>query len=434
MDFLQYRALHIHPAHCLKGTATPPASKSYSARAVLAAALAPGRSEIDNIATSQNVMAMIDSCQALGAEVEFAETDRLVITGSDRQQDGVTVNPGNSGVVLRLLMGATAVLRQTTFMTPFTDSLGSRSNSEMVQALRTLGVEVTAGQDGRLPITLDGSSIHGGEVSISSRRSSQFLSGLLFLGGLMDEPLTVTVPDELKAQAPVHTTLNVLRDTGVEVMSADDFMSFRVAANTRFESAHHRVGSDPASTAALLALASAVASTVDIAHNGMEELDGVLEYLQDMGVSLDLGERSVRVRGGGTLQPLDFDGAKAPDAVLPLAALAAHADGTSRFYNIEHIRYKECDRISDFLRELERAGIAAEEKQDELIVHGSANGVQGGVTVDSHYDHAVVMAMSLVALRSRDGLTINDSQYVAQTYPGFFEQLQRIGGSVTARN
>ncbi|MEJ8647135.1 3-phosphoshikimate 1-carboxyvinyltransferase [Streptomyces sp. MS1.AVA.3] len=431
MDFLQYKALHVHAANHLKGRATPPASKSYSARAVLAAALAPGKSEIDNIANSQNVRAMIDSCQVLGAGIEFSQPDRLVVTGGERQQDGATVNPGNSGVVLRLLMGATAILRQTTFITPYADSLGRRSNSEMVDALRTLGVEVRVAEEGRLPLTLDGTHVHGGEVGVNSRRSSQFLSGLLFLGGLLDEQLTVTVPDELKAPAPVHTTLNVLRSTGVGVTAADDLMSFTVDPASRFRPTHHRVGSDPASTAALLAIVSAVDSTVDIEHHGLEELDGVLDHLQAMGVSIDVGEESLRVSGGGELTPVDFDGSLAPDAVLPLAALAAHADGTSRFRNIEHIRYKECDRISDFRRELERAGIAAEEKRDELIVHGSPRGVAGGVTVDSHYDHAVVMAMSLVALRSRDGLTITDPQYVAQTYPGFFEQLQRVGGSVT---
>ncbi|SOE09634.1 3-phosphoshikimate 1-carboxyvinyltransferase [Streptomyces sp. 2323.1] len=431
MDFLQYKALHVHAAKNLKGSVTPPASKSYSARAVLAAALAPGKSEIDNIANSQNVRAMIDSCKVLGAGIEFSRPDHLVVTGVERQKDGATVNPGNSGVVLRLLMGATATLRQTTFITPYADSLGRRSNSEMVDALRTLGVEVQAAEEGRLPITLDGTHVHGGEVSVNSRRSSQFLSGLLFLGGLLDEQLTVTVPDELKAPAPVHTTLNVLRSTGVGVTAADDLMTFTLDPDSRFQPTHHRVGSDPASTAALLAIASAVDSTVDIEHHGLEELDGVLDHLQSMGVSIEVGKESLRVRGGGELTPVDFDGSLAPDAVLPLAALAAHADGTSRFRNIEHIRYKECDRISDFRRELERAGIAAEEKRDELVVHGSPQGVAGGVTVDSHYDHAVVMAMSLVALRSRDGLTITDPQYVAQTYPGFFEQLQRIGGSVT---
>ncbi|OEU88204.1 hypothetical protein DB35_17615 [Streptomyces abyssalis] len=433
MSFLRNKTLHIHPAQNLKGTIRPPASKSYSARAVLAAALAPGRSRIDNVAPSHNVRAMIDACAGLGAEIESDEPGRLVLSGTRRWRDGVTVDPGNSGIVLRLLMGATAVRRRTTFVTPYAQSLGRRGNSEMVDALRTLGVCVTTADDeGRLPVTLDGSDIHGGDVAVNSRRSSQFLSGLLYLGGLLDEPLTVTVPDELKAPAPVLTTLSVLRDAGIQVETSHDLTRYAVTRGTGFQPGHHQVGSDPASTAALLALAAAVDSDVDVEHNGLEELDGVLDHLRRAGVALDAGTSTIHVRGGGVITPVDFDGAKAPDAVLPLAALAAHADGTSRFHNIEHIRYKECDRISDFRQELLNAGIESEERHDELIVHGSPEGVPGNVTVDSHYDHAVVMAMSLVALRSRSGLTINEPQYVAQTYPGFFEHLQRIGGTVTA--
>ena len=433
MDLLQYNQLHVHPASELNGTVTPPPAKSYSARAILAATLAPGRSRIDNVAWSNNVRAMMECCEALGARLEPAGPSDIEITGVARLNDGVTLSPGNSGIVLRLLMGATATNRGITFMTPFVDSLGRRANSELVDALRQLGVVVSAnGSDGRLPITLDGTAAHGGDLQISGRRSSQFLSGLLYLGGLLDEPLSITVTDELKSKSMVATTLTVLDTAGVRVTADPDLMRHHVEPGTRFQPAHYVCGSDPASTAGLLAVAAAVKSTVELRHHGLQELGGVLDYLRDIGVSVTASDSALQVNGGADLRPMDFDGSQAPDAVLPLAALAAHADGTSRFYNIEHIRYKECDRISDFRRELERAGIDCDEKRDELIIHGSSRGVPGDVVVESHYDHAVVLAMTVVALRSQSGLTIKDPQYVAQTYPEFFQDLQNIGGTVTA--
>jgi 3-phosphoshikimate 1-carboxyvinyltransferase len=432
MDLLQYNHLHIHPVAELKGSLTPPSAKSYSARAVLAAALAEGTSRIDNVAWSNNVRAMMECCTALGADLVPTASGDLDVTGVARFKDGVTLSPGNSGIVLRLLMGAVATNRGVTFLTPYVDSLGRRGNSEMVDALRQLGVAVTArGGNGCLPITIDGTSVHGGDVSISGRRSSQFLSGLLFLGGLLDEPLSIVVTDELMSKPMVETTLRVLATAGVQVSAEADLMRYYVEPGTRFRPAHYACGSDPASTAGLLAVAASVNSTVDLNHNGLDELGGVLDYLRAMGVSLSVSESAVRVTGGGELRPQDFDGSTAPDAVLPLAALAANADGTSRFYNIEHIRYKECDRISDFRRELTRAGVSSDEKRDELIIHGSSRGVAGNVVVESHYDHAVVLAMSVIALRSQRGLIIKDPQYVAQTYPKFFTDLQRIGGTVT---
>ncbi|WP_246496855.1 3-phosphoshikimate 1-carboxyvinyltransferase [Sphaerisporangium rubeum] len=431
MDALQYNQIHVAPANRLAGAITPPASKSSSARAVLAAALAPGRSHVVNVATSNNVRAMMDCCRALGAEITDTGTG-VEIVGPEELTAGTTLCPGNSGIVLRLLMGATALTRDVTFITPYVESLGRRSNSEMVGALRELGVLCTStGPDDRLPITLDGSATHGGHVAISGRRSSQFLSGLLYLGGLLGEELTVTVKDQLKARPMVRTTLDVLRNAGVDVRASDDLMEFHVDGRQRFQPARHVVGSDPASTAALLALAASVESEIRLENCVLEELGGVLDYLREIGVDLVQDGTTLTVRGGGPLKPMDFDGSIAPDAVLPLAALAAHADGTSRFYNIEHLRYKECDRISDFRHELRTAGVDADERRDELIVHGSSEGVRGGVVVDSHYDHGVVFAMTLVALRSEDGLTIRNPQYAGQTYPKFFDDLGRLGVTVT---
>jgi 3-phosphoshikimate 1-carboxyvinyltransferase len=432
MNPLHGKQVHIHPVTRLAGAITPPASKSSSTRAVLAATLAPGTSRVDNVARSHNVWAMVECCQALGATVTDLG-DGIEVTGPDKLNQGTTLCPGNSGIVLRLLMGTTAVLRDVTFMTPFLDSLGQRSNSEMIAALRMLGVRATTtGPDDCLPITLDGSAIHGGEASISGRRSSQFLSGLLYLGGLLGEELSITVTDELKARPMVATTLSTLRTAGIFVQASADLMRFRIDGAQQFRPARYTVGSDPASTAALLAVAASVESDVDLENCALEELSGVLEYLREIGVAVSTSGTTLSVRGGGPLKPLDFDGSTAPDAVLPLAALAAQADGTSRFYNIEHLRFKECDRISDFRGELMKAGVLADEKRDELIVHGRPGRLAGGGVVDSHFDHGVVFAMTVLGLRSDAGLTIRDAQYVAQTYPHFFDDLQRIRGHVTS--
>ncbi len=428
--------LEIRPGTRLAGTISIPASKSSSTRSLLAAALAPGRSHIRNVANSNNVHAMLEAVRTLGATV-VAAADGVTVDGVGRQglRDGIVLDPGNSGIVLRLLLGATAVLRDVRFETQFAQSLGRRANAEMLHALRRLGVDCEPRtEDGQLPIRLRGANVHGGTTAISSSRSSQFLSGLLYLGGLLDEPLTVTVPDDITAKAMVGTTIAVLRQAGIDVEVDASWRTFRTSGRQHFRPASYRVGSDPASTAALLAVTGIVESDVTLAGFHEEELgDGaVLDYVRRLGISAEFGPAGLRVRGGGSFKAQDFDGSKAPDAVLPLAALAAYADGTSRFYNIEHIRYKECDRISDFRRELLAAGVRADERRDELIVHGSPGGIAGGAVVDGHFDHGVIMALSALALRSDAGLVVRDPRHVGQTYPAFFDDLRSIGGDVRA--
>lgn len=430
---IRHSKLCVHPAGVpLAGHLTPPPSKSTSTRCVLAASLAPGESEIANVARSNNVRAMLTCCEALGADLQ-RRGDALDVRGVGRNglRSHIVLNPGNSGIVLRLLLGVTAVLQDVRFVTDYAQSLGQRSNAEMLDALTQLGVHCNSSGAGRLPIAISRSRLRGRPVRISAKRSSQFLSGLLFLGGLLDEPMTIEVVDELKAKPMVRTTLRVLREAGVAVKASDDLMTY-VTEPGGYQPVRHVVGADPASTAALLALAGVVESDVTFEYAEEELGDGaVFDYLQALGIRIERQGSITRVQGGGAFRACDFDGSLAPDAVLPLAALAAFANGTSRFTNIEHLRYKECDRISDFRAELSRVGVRAEEKHDELIIHGSPRGVAGGVAVDSHYDHGVIMALTVVGLRSRGGVAINEPRHVAQTYPQFFSDIQRLGATVT---
>lgn len=435
MTLLNAKKLHISPVDILKGDIRPPASKSTSVRAVLAATLAQGESKIFNIANSNNVRAMIKCCEVLGAKCVYEADDIIIINGPgfDNLNDNVTLDPGNSGIVLRLLMGATAHLKKVNFASKYKDSLAKRSNIEMINALQPLGVKCEwRDDDGKLPIHLDGSEIHGGKTSISARKSSQFLSGLLFLGGGLKSGLTITVSDELKAPDMVRTTIATMKRAGIKVTASEDFMSFEIEPNTVFHPTTHTIGSDPASTAALMAVASVVPSDIRLIDYQEEEMGNgaVVKHLQKLGVSIEVIEDKVHIKGGNPLKAADFDGSLAPDAVLPLAAVSAFAEGTSRFMNIEHIRYKECDRISDFRCELEKAGVRTEEKPDELIVYGSQGEIKGNADINGHYDHGVIMAMTAVALGSEKGLTICDPQHVAQTYPQFFGDLASIGGIV----
>ena len=114
------------------------------------------------------------------------------------------------------------------------------------------------------------------------------------------------------------------------------------------------------------------------------------------------------------------------DCIPVLVAAACFAEGESVFYNIEGLHYKESDRIDDLCAELRRAGCAVSPRQDAIIVQGQPQGVEGGVTVDGHSDHRLLMALAIVALRSRRGLTLTGVEHIAKSYPRFFTDLQNL--------
>ncbi|MCZ4149919.1 3-phosphoshikimate 1-carboxyvinyltransferase, partial [Escherichia coli] len=130
------------------------------------------------------------------------------------------------------------------------------------------------------------------------------------------------------------------------------------------------------------------------------------DVLRMMEVPLTHENHVVHVQGNGKLKAVEFDGDAATDAVLAMVAAAVFAEGTSRFYNVENLRYKECDRITDYLNELRKAGANVEERQAEIIVHGRPEGVEGGVEINAHFDHRVIMALTVVGLRAKQPIRI----------------------------
>ncbi|MDO3409343.1 3-phosphoshikimate 1-carboxyvinyltransferase [Saccharibacillus sp. CPCC 101409] len=415
----------------LEGTIEALSSKNYTTRYLLAAALADGTSTVRFPAHSEDSDAMRRCIAELGAELDENE-ERIVIKGFGRRpKPQAELNVGNAGAVLRFLLAVSALSEDVHFVNTYPDSLGKRPHDDLIDALTQMGARIDH-NGGRLPITVKG-PVKGGRVTVSGEVSSQYLSALLFLTPLLGEDSEIVVTGDLKSKVVVGQTLEVLEQAGISVQAEPDYSRFRVPGGQAYRAGEYIVQGDYPGSAAILSAASVVPSDVTVRR--LPELSrqgerAVVDVLRMMEAPLTHENDIVTVRGTGALKPVEFDGDAATDAVLAMVAAAVFAEGTSRFYNVENLRYKECDRITDYLNELRKAGADVEEKQAEIIVYGRPQGVAGGVTIDSHYDHRVIMALTIVGLRADAPITIKDAHHVAKSYPGFFDDMTALGANV----
>ncbi|MBK0297324.1 hypothetical protein IAE22_36420, partial [Bacillus sp. S34] len=72
-------------------------------------------------------------------------------------------------------------------------------------------------------------------------------------------------------------------------------------------------------------------------------------------------------------KPLDIDCQPIPDLLPILSTMATFAEGTTRLWNVAHIRLKESDRVAAMVQ-LIRMGGRAEQGADELRVTGVGPG------------------------------------------------------------
>lgn len=428
--------LHLRPGTRLLGAVRPPGAKSGTVRALLCGTLAAGTTRIDNAGSGDNVRAMADACRTLGARIEHVDERTWTVTGTDHALPRTAeLDAGNSGIVLRLLTAVGAAMEHCTVGTRNAASLGRRGNHEIVDTLRQFGAHAAGRTDAACPplVVGRGDGLHGGRVTVSGRRSSQFLSGLLFLAPLVGEDVEIEVVDGLSSVPMAMTSVRAMARAGVRVEVSDDHLLYRIAGGQRYRPAEFSVASDASSMAGLLAAAAAVPGSVtEISGFAGDDLGtgAMIDALRAMGVTIHRRDGLLTCHGARTLRPIELDGSACPDSILPMAALSAFAEGTSVFSNVETLRFKECDRISDFCHELAAAGVSVEERRDAIIVHGRGR-VAGGTEVFGHHDHSVIMAMATIALRSDQGLTIRGCGAVGQTYRGFFDDLRALGADIT---
>jgi 3-phosphoshikimate 1-carboxyvinyltransferase len=115
---------------------------------------------------------------------------------------------------MRLVTAAAALVDGGTVLTG-DDSLRSRPQGPLLEALESLGVRAESTRsNGQAPLVIEG-PLAGGEVDIPGDVSSQYISALLMAGAVTEEGIELSLTTELKSAPYVDITLEVLEEFGV---------------------------------------------------------------------------------------------------------------------------------------------------------------------------------------------------------------------------
>jgi len=423
----------VHPVSQLSGSLRAQPSKNYTTRYLLAAALSEGQTRVVGVATSEDAEAMLRCLSDWGAGVEHVGDDVVIRGFGARPRSGVTLNPGNAGAVARFLMAVAALTEETQFVTDYTDSLGKRPQADLLTALERLGAR-THSQDGKFPITVrGGAGVRGGSVEVSAQKSSQYASALMFVAPLLPGGLTLHLTGDIKSHAPLRQTLATLGAFGVRASANDDLARIEIAGGQTYRLERAEIPGDYPGSAAILTAAALLPGEVTLSNLRPDDLQGereAVDVLREMGADISREGERVTVQGGRPLRAVTRDGDGFTDAVQALTAAAASAEGTTTWENVYTLRLKECDRISDTRRELERLGLQAGETETSLTVTGGP--IAGGVTADGHGDHRMIMLLTLLGMRAEQPVRITGAHHIRKSYPQFFAHLESLGGRFEA--
>jgi 3-phosphoshikimate 1-carboxyvinyltransferase len=140
----------------------------------------------------------------------------------------------------------------------------------------------------------------------------------------------------------------------------------------------------------------------------------------------------LRVRASA-LKGVDVPAERAPsmiDEYPILAVAAAFAEGPTRMRGLKELRVKESDRLTATADMLRGNGVTAEIEGDDLIVQGKGRPAGGG-EVKTHMDHRIAMAALVMGLGADNPVRVDDSAFIATSFPGFVELMRAVGADLT---
>jgi 3-phosphoshikimate 1-carboxyvinyltransferase len=438
-------AARVRASARLRGELRLPGDKSISHRALILAALAFGESVIEGAGDGADVRSTAGIVAALGTDVERLPRDgstvayRVVSPGADglREPTG-TLDCGNSGTSLRLMSGMLAGLPMTTTLDG-DDSLRRRPVARIIEPLRSMGAEIHARLNDSLPpVTVHGRTPLRAIDVTTPVPSAQVKSAILLAGLRADGRTTVR-----ESVATRDHTERMLRARGVPVVRAemaDGAVAWTVEGGMTVHAVTERVPGD-VSAAAFWLVAGAIHPDAELVLHDVgvnPTRRAVIEILRTMGADIEerrseavddgVGEpRADLVVRSSSLRAVELgpaDVASAIDEIPVLCLAAAVASGTTVIRGAGELRHKESDRIAGVAAGLRALGATVEVDGDDLRITGRAI-LDGGET-DSLDDHRLAMTFAIAGLVARGVTTIGRPGSAAISYPGFFDDLERV--------
>jgi 3-phosphoshikimate 1-carboxyvinyltransferase len=410
--------------HIVDATLNLPGSKSYTHRALIAAALAEGESALHNALRSEDTELTAQALVKLGAAIDWQDNTVLVrgIGGRLAPVDD-PIYLGNSGTSMRFLT-AVATLGQGEYRLTGTPRLCQRPMGELLAALKQLGGKVASVTGRGFPPIIVTGGIAGGRTRLTGEVSSQYLSALLLIAPLTDLGVEIEVTGDLVSRPYVDLTLDVQAAFGISHFRRG-YRYFQVPGDQMYQNRDYHIDADASSASYFWAAAALTGGRVTVANINMETSQGDVDFvsvLARMGCHIESTQAGLTVEGR-PLTGIQVDMSAMPDLVPTLAVVAAFAQGETIISGVSHLRHKESDRLAAVAAELTKMGAPVQETEDGLRILGG--GPLRGAEIQTYDDHRIAMSFAVAGLKV-PGVVIDDPDCVSKSFPEFWEYIENL--------
>jgi 3-phosphoshikimate 1-carboxyvinyltransferase len=404
----------------IEGSIEIVSSKSLSHRYVIAASLALGKSKIENILDSDDLVATKNALEALGAKI-----DESIIQGSKIKKVHDIIDAHESGSTLRFLIPI-AMLQDEPIQFIGKGKLPERPLN-VYQDLFENTYHYKYLSNKELPLEVKG-PLKSGVYKLPGNVSSQFITGLLYALPLVQGDSKIILTTPLESRGYVDLTLQVLRQFGIKIEELEN--GFSIKGSQTYQPGNYYVEGDY-SGAAFFVAAGLIGKPLLLKGLNPDSLQGdktIIDIAKQMGGKLEFTNEGLMVYPSN-LKGVEIDLSQIPDLGPILMVLACYAEGKTLIKNAHRLRIKESDRLEAMVENLTKMGAKMTVINDSVLIEGKCF-LNGDVTLKTFGDHRIAMASAIAGMHAKNPIYLDDEKVVSKSYPTFFKEYVRLGGLV----
>ena len=424
-----------------KKTISIDGDKSISIRTLLLGSQAYGKTRIENILLSEDILNSISCLKKLGIKI-FLYKKNCDIYGKGINgfsfKKNIILDAGNSGTFARLVLG---LLVKSPYLIKLIgdESLSKRDFKRVILPLQKMGACFKVNSKGTLPLQIIGSDFVNPAIYFENRGSAQCKSTVM-LAAINSPGQTI-----IKAKKSRDHTENIFKYLGIPIIVKKNkyIDEIRVSGQKTFKSFRYKIPSDPSSCAffIVLTLLSKNCELIIKNVNVNKSRIGYITILNKMGARIKLrnvkkryGEKQadIYVKSQPRLKKINCPASLSSnliDEFLIIFLAAAKANGISKFSNLSELDKKESPRLKLGSKLLNQLGIKTKLTKDSIKIFGNpAINLKKKINVKKYYkDHRVFMTSVIAAYTFGGKWKIDDADSFKSSFPSFLKILKELG-------
>ena len=424
-----------------KKTISIDGDKSISIRSLLLASQAFGKTFIENILLSEDIISSINCLKKLGIKI-FLKKKNCYIYGRGlngfKFKKNIVLNAGNSGTFARLILGL--LVKSPYYIKLVGDkSLSQRDFERVISPLQKVGANFKVNNKKTLPLKMIGSSFVNPINYFENRGSAQCKSTVM-LAALNSPGQTV-----IRAKKSRDHTENIFKYLGIPIIikKKKNNDEIKIRGEKLFKSFKYKVPSDPSSCAFFIVL-TLLSKNCELKIKNMnvnQSRIGYIEILNRMGAKIKVKNKKIRygekladifVKSQPALKKINCPpnlSSNLIDEFLILFLVAAKANGISSFSNLSELNKKESPRLKLGSKLLNQLGIKTKLKKDSIKIFGNpAINLRKTINIKNYYkDHRIFMTSVIAALTFGGKWKISDVDSYKSSFPSFLKTIKKLG-------